>query len=95
LEEPLDKGKLVGVYSSRRRGKEVLKKKKKIATATSRDKKGKKGKYSLAEYFLPRSNSNIVYLARNQPSQRFILTCHHCGKIGHIRPNCFQLNNHE
>jgi hypothetical protein len=35
LEEPLDKGKLVVVHSSRRRGKEIFKEKKKIATATS------------------------------------------------------------
>jgi hypothetical protein len=65
LEEPLDKGKLVVVHSIRIRGKEVLKKKKKIATTTSRGKKGKKGKYSHTEHLLPRSNSNIVYLARN------------------------------
>ena len=25
-------------------------------------------------------------------SFKFIPTCHHCGKIGHIRPNCFKLN---
>jgi hypothetical protein len=22
-----------------------------------------------------------------------ILTCHHCGIIGHIRPNCFQIRS--
>ena len=47
MEEPLDKGKLFAICPSRRRGKEVLKKEKKTATATS---KGKKGKYSHAEH---------------------------------------------
>lgn len=25
------------------------------------------------------------------PSKRFIPSCHHCGKLGHIQPKCFQL----
>jgi len=25
---------------------------------------------------------------------KFILKCHHCGKIGHIRPNCYLLKSH-
>ena len=29
------------------------------------------------------------------PSKRFVPTCHHCGKIRHIRSNYFKLNNHE
>ena len=36
-----------------------------------------------------------MHMLRNQPSQRFIPTCHKCGKIGHIHPKCFQLNSHE
>ncbi|KAI5324995.1 hypothetical protein L3X38_034068 [Prunus dulcis] len=27
--------------------------------------------------------------------KRFILTCHHCGTLGHIRPKCFELRNFE
>jgi hypothetical protein len=26
-----------------------------------------------------------------QPSQRFVPTCHHCSKIGHIQFTCFKL----
>jgi hypothetical protein len=25
---------------------------------------------------------------------KFVLTCHKCGKIGHIRPNCYLLKSH-
>jgi hypothetical protein len=32
---------------------------------------------------------------RKQHFQRFIPTCHHCGKIGHTRPNCFKLKPRE
>jgi hypothetical protein len=38
--------------------------------------------YSISKYVPP---------YRRQPSQRFIPTCHHCGKIGHILSNCFNL----
>jgi hypothetical protein len=29
-----------------------------------------------------------------QAHGKFILTCHNCGKVGHIRPNCFLLKTH-
>jgi hypothetical protein len=25
---------------------------------------------------------------------KFVLTCHNCGKTGHIRPNCYLLESH-
>ena len=31
-------------------------------------------------------------IPQKQAKVKFIPTCHHCGKIGHIRPNCFKLN---
>jgi hypothetical protein len=35
-----------------------------------------------------------VHPPRKLPSQRFVPTCHHCGKVGHIRPHCFNLKTH-
>jgi hypothetical protein len=29
--------------------------------------------------------------SRKQSKPKFIPTCHHCGKVGHIRPNCFKM----
>jgi hypothetical protein len=29
-----------------------------------------------------------------QAHGKFVLTCHNCGKVGHIRPNCFLLKIH-
>jgi hypothetical protein len=26
---------------------------------------------------------------------KFVPTCHYCGKIGHIRPNCYLLKSHK
>ena len=36
----------------------------------------------------------VVHPLRKIPSQRFVPTCHHCGKVGHIRPYCFNLKPH-
>jgi hypothetical protein len=71
---------------------ENLAKKKEMLPPVSR---GKKGKEILTDSYVSRSTPRRAHMPRNQPTQRFIPTCHHCGKIGHIRPNCFQLNNHE
>jgi hypothetical protein len=38
---------------------------------------------------------NYVLPHRKQHSQRFVHTYHHCGKIGHTRPNCFKMKPHE
>ena len=52
---------------------------------------GKKGKrnsiVSHASYPKPR----VVHPPRKLNSQRFVHTCHHCGKVGHIRLHCFNL----
>ena len=31
-------------------------------------------------------------IPQKQAKVKFIPTCHHCGRIGHIRPTCFKLN---
>ena len=53
----------------------------------------KKEKYDI-ESCLPRSKSKYITPHKRQHSQRFVPTCHHCGKVGHIRPNCFKLRPH-
>jgi hypothetical protein len=30
-----------------------------------------------------------------QTNGKFVPTCHNCGKVGHIRPNCFLLKSHK
>ncbi|XP_059429117.1 uncharacterized protein LOC132162924 [Corylus avellana] len=76
--------------SSNKRGKEVKAKKKEKASPTSNGKKGKNGEVHPTKSPLPKNKFNHVH-----PSQRVARTCHHCGKIGHIRPNCFKLKPHE
>jgi hypothetical protein len=71
---------------------ENLAKKKEMLPPVS---KGEKGKGILTDSYVSRSTPRRAHMPRNQLSQRFIPTCHHCDKIGHIRPKCFQLNNHE
>jgi hypothetical protein len=39
--------------------------------------------------------SKYVPPHRRQHSQRFVPTCHHCGRIGHTWPNCFELKPHK
>jgi hypothetical protein len=71
---------------------ENLAKKKEMFPPVSR---GEKGKGILTDSCVSRSTPRHAHMPRNQHSQRFIPTCHHCGKTGHIRPKCFQLNNPE
>ena len=39
------------------------------------------------------SQKNIDGMFPRKHSSKFIPTCHHCGVINHIQPNCFQLNS--
>jgi len=50
-------------------------------------KKGKTSTKSSMPKYAPRQ--------RRQPSQRYVPTCHHCGKIGHNQSSCFKLKSHE
>ena len=65
---------------------ERLAKKKVMYPPVSRS---EKGKGILTDSYVSCSTLRCAHMSRNQPSQRFIPTCHHCGKIGHIRPNYF------
>jgi hypothetical protein len=65
---------------------ESLSKKKVMYPPISR---GEKGKGILIDSYVSHSTPRRAHMPRNQPFQRFIPTCRHCGKIGHIHPNCF------
>jgi regulator of replication initiation timing len=55
---------------------------------------GKKGKKNS---FVPNASvpkPKVAHPPRKLHSQRFVPTCHHCGKVGHIRPHCFNLKPH-
>jgi hypothetical protein len=54
----------------------------------------KKEKYDI-ESCLPRSKSKYIPPHKRKPSQRFVPTCHHCGKVDHIQPKCFDLKSHK
>jgi hypothetical protein len=56
---------------------------------------GKKGMKIHVESYVPCPKSRFVHPPRKQSSQRFVPTCHHCKKVGHIRPNCFKLKPYE
>jgi hypothetical protein len=62
--------------------------------AVSPTRQGKKGKkYSIVPHAsLPKPK--VVHPHRKLHSQKFVPTCHHCGKVGHIRPHCFNLKPH-
>jgi hypothetical protein len=40
-------------------------------------------------------NNHVMPKSKESGIQgKFVLTCHNCGKIGHIRPNCYLLKSH-
>jgi hypothetical protein len=50
-----------------------------------------KGKKVMVDPYVSKPKSRIVHPPRKQHSQRFVTTCHHYGKVGHTRPNCFKV----
>ena len=54
------------------------------------------GKKSKKIYIEPHASypTPIVHPSRKLHSQSFVPTCHQCGKVGHIRPHCFNLKPH-
>jgi hypothetical protein len=42
---------------------------------------------------ISRENANITSARTKHSTTRSLPTCHHCGTVGHIRPNCGQLNS--
>jgi hypothetical protein len=38
----------------------------------------------------PKSKDTVT-----QANGKFVPTCYNCGKVGHIRPNCFLLTTHK
>jgi hypothetical protein len=65
--------------------------------AVSPTRQGKKGKKGKKNSFVPNASvpkPKVAHPPRKLPSQRFVFTCHHCGKVGHIRPYCFNLKPH-
>jgi hypothetical protein len=57
----------------------------------------RQGKKSKKNFIVPHASypkPRVVHPPRKLHSQRFVPTCHHCGKVGHIRPYCFNLKPH-
>jgi hypothetical protein len=46
--------------------------------------------YCLNNCVMPKSKDTGT-----QAHEKFVPTCHNCGKIGHIRPNCYLLKSHK
>ena len=56
---------------------------------------GKKDKKIYLEYHASYPKPRVMHPPRKLSSKRFVPTCHHCGKVGHIRPKCFDLKSHK
>jgi hypothetical protein len=67
---------------------------KKENPAVSPTRQGKKGKKKSIVPHVSYPKSRVVHPPRKLPYQRVVSTCHHCGKVGHIRPHCFNLKPH-
>ena len=63
-------------------------------TAAAPTLQGKKVKKIYIEPCVSYLNYIVFHLPRNLLPKRFIPTCHHCEKVGHIWPNCFKLKLH-
>jgi hypothetical protein len=54
----------------------------------------RQGKKNSIEPHASYPKPTVMHPPRKLHSQRFVPTCHHCGKVGHIRPNYFNLKPH-
>jgi hypothetical protein len=52
---------------------------------------GKKGEKINIEPHASYPKPRVMHPSRKLPSERFVPTCHHYGKVAHIRPNVFNL----
>ena len=52
---------------------------------------GKKGKKNFIVPHTSYPKPRVVHPPRKLHFQMFVPTCHHCGKLGHIQPYCFNL----
>jgi hypothetical protein len=64
---------------------------KKENQAVASTRQGKKGKKNSIVSHAPYPKPRVMHPLRKFSSQRFVPTCHHCGKVVHIRSHCFNL----
>jgi hypothetical protein len=55
---------------------------------------GKEGKKNYIESHASYPKPRVMLPLKKLPSQRFVPACYHRGKVGHIRPHCFNLKPH-
>jgi hypothetical protein len=68
---------------------------KKENQATALTLHGKKGKKIYFEHHASYPKHRVMHPLRKLHSKRFVPACHHCEKVGHIRPKCFDLKSHK